>query len=178
MVRRSDDNLVYELSDHVDPCAPGDNIHPTFFSSMSGFSSVGCQTIVGMATPEGKHSGPRAKFRAAARYPKENGKPYRYFLLTGAEARLASRARRDGLTADPSAQRNLRRLRFGSSGDAVSRLQKRLGVSGADGDFGPATAARLHEFQRGLSGAIGSDAIYTPTLDTTLGWGVFESAIA
>lgn len=178
VVRRSDDNLSYELRDRFDPCAPGDNIHPTFFSSMSGFSSVGCQTIVGVATPEGKHSGPWAKFRAAARYPKENGRPYRYFLLTGAEARLASRARRDGLTADLSAQRNLRRLRFGSTGEAVARLQKRLGVTGADGDFGPATAARLHEFQRGLSGANGSDAIYTPTLDATLGWGVFDGAVA
>ncbi len=102
IVRRSRDDLSYDKADIVDRCPPGDNIHPTFFSTPSGFSSLGCQTVVG-SFKNGAHSGPWAAFRQAAGLADTDGvpgKPFLYMLLTGAEARIASRLRLDGLAAD------------------------------------------------------------------------------
>lgn len=175
VVRRSSEDLTYDLSDLADPCAPGDNIHPTFRLNMSSFSSVGCQTVVGMATVGGDHSGPWAKFRMAAGLPKSDGTPFVYMLLTGAEARLASGLRRNGLADDPVSLAGLSRLRFGSNGEAVKRLQRKLGIESPDGDFGPTTAMRLHERQRSFPGASGSDGIYTRELDVALGWAVLQA---
>lgn len=175
VVRRSSDDLTYDLADVVDPCMPGDNIHPTFHSNLGGFSSVGCQTVVGVATPAGTHSGPWASFRTAAGLPKPDGTAFTYMLVTGAEGRFASELRRNGLADDPVSLAKLRRLRFGSKGPAVQRLQANLGIAAPDGDFGPITGARLHERQRALSGAGRSDGIYTPSLDDALDWSVFSA---
>src|SRR5690606_15941378 len=65
VVRRSKNDLSYQRDDIVDRCAPGDNIHPAFFSQPTGFSSLGCQTITG-TFKDGVHSGPWAGFRKAA----------------------------------------------------------------------------------------------------------------
>jgi GH24 family phage-related lysozyme (muramidase) len=175
VVRRSSDDLTYNLGDLADLCAPGDNIHPTFRSNLASFSSVGCQTVVGNATTAGNHSGPWATFRSTAGLPKTDGTRFTYMLLTGAEARLASELRRNGLAADPVSTGKLRRLRFGSKGDLVVRLQARLGIEAPDDDFGPTTSLRLHERQRGFPGASGSDGIYPPRLDEALGWAVFRA---
>lgn len=175
VVRRSKNDLIYQRTDVVDRCLPGDNIHPTFFSAPVGFSSLGCQTIVG-TFKNGAHQGPWSKFRAAAGLTDANGSPgkrYIYMLLTGAEARLASQLRRDGLAKDPVAKRRLRRLRAGSSGEAVKRLQAKLGNDKPDGDFGASTAETLHKFQSALAAGNGSDGIFSPDMDATLGWGVF-----
>lgn len=175
VVRRSKDDLSYQKTDVVDRCAPGDNIHPAFFSNGSGFSSLGCQTITG-TFKDGVHSGPWASFRKAAGLSDNDGEPgrrYLYMLLTGAEARIASRLRLDGMAGDPIAARRLRRLRFGSSGAAAERLQGKLNISKPDGDLGPFTSETLHRFQSGMAGARGSDGIFTPDQDTALGWQVF-----
>lgn len=177
IVRRSRNNLSYDLADIVDRCPPGDNIHPTFFSTPSGFSSLGCQTVVG-TFKNGAHSGPWAEFRQAAGLTDVDGvpkKPFLYMLLTGAEARIASRLRLDGLAADSVALRRLRRLRSGSTGDAARRLQEQLNLPDPDGRLGPFTAESLHKFQANRPGASGSDGIFTPDLDTALGWQVFGS---
>ncbi|MDQ0512157.1 hypothetical protein [Ancylobacter amanitiformis] len=175
VVRRSKDDLAYETTDLVDRCQPGDNIHPAFFSQPTGFSSFGCQTVTGTFR-DGVHSGPWAAFRKAAGLVDVDGAPgrrYLYMLLTGAEARLASRLRLDGLADDPVARRRLRRLRAGSTGPAARRLQERLGLAGPDGELGPVTAESLHRFQAARGG--GSDGIFTPELDATLGWQVFAA---
>lgn len=163
VVRRSSADLSYSRDDMVDPCEPGDNIHPTFFGTTAGFSSVGCQVVVGSATPAGEHRGPWAAFRAAAGQQGTGGHPgtpFDYLLLTGAEALLASGG------AAP------RRLRQGSSGEAVSRLQGRLNLPDPDGRFGTNTAVALHALQRRRSGGR-SDGIFTPAMDQALGWDVF-----
>ena len=175
VVRRSSDDLTYDLADLADPCTPGDNIHPTFRGTLASFSSVGCQTVVGSATPAGAHSGHWAQFRKAAGLPKPDGTAFSYMLLTGAESRTASDFRRAGRADDVESVRTLRRLRFGSVGPRVEALQRRLGMATADGEFGPATAMRLHDWQRGFPGARGSDAIYTPALDRALGWNVLAT---
>jgi endonuclease G len=96
-------------------------------------------------------------------------------LLTGAEARLASRMRLDGLAGDPVAMRRLRRLRLGSTGAAALRLQQKLNLANPDGAVGPFTAESLHRFQASMAGAAGSDGIFTPDMDAGLGWQVFGS---
>jgi endonuclease G len=175
VVRRSRDDLSYQKTDIVDRTAPGDNIHPTFFSNASGFSSLGCQTITG-TFKNGVHSGPWAAFRKAAGLTDNDGQPgkrYLYMLLTGTEARMASRLRLDGLAGDPIALRRLRRIRFGSTSDAARRLQEKLNLSNPDGTIGPLSAETLHRAQASMAGARGSDGIYTPDMDAALGWQVF-----
>ncbi len=174
IVRRSSNDLVYQSTDFVHNMAPGDNIHPAFSDEPGWFSSFGCQVVLGSATTSGSHSGPWSHFRKSAGLRDGNGEPgaaFHYVLLTGREALLASQLRRAGTAADPMASQDLRRLRLGSTGAAVKRLQMRLGVAGPDGKFGPDTAELLHTKQKLLSQGR-SDGIYTPKLDAALGWDV------
>lgn len=180
-VRRSRDDPVYTTKDIVDVCMPGDNIHPTFFSEPIAFSSFGCQTVVGTADDRGNHSGPWAEFRKAAGLIDgvgELGKPFLYMLLTGAEARLASEMRRAERLSDTTSRNRLRRLRFGSRGEAVRKLQVGLGVARPDGEFGRVTAERLHAHQRHVIDGSGSDGVLTPAVDKALAWSVFDSMVA
>jgi GH24 family phage-related lysozyme (muramidase) len=180
VVRRSVDDLIYQRRDMVHRCGPGDNIHPTFFGQPTAFSSLGCQTVVG-SFRNGAHAGPWARFRAAAGFTDADGAPgkrFVYILVTGAEARIASALRTDGLAADGIARRRLRRLRAGSSGKAVVALQQRLNLPNPDGQLGPFTAESLHGFQKALPGSRGSDGIFSPQLDETLGWQIFTTVEA
>lgn len=175
VVRRSRDDLIYQRHDVVHPCEPGDNIHPTFFTQPSAFSSLGCQTVVG-TFKAGAHSGAWSEFRKAAGFTDKDGEPgkaFMYMLLTGAEARMAAALRTGGTAADPIARRKLRRLRFGSSGAAVKAMQQQLGLQGPDGNFGPNTSVALHDAQKTMPGATGSDGILTPEMNDAKGWGVF-----
>ena len=172
VVRRSLDDLVYQRGDMAHRCEPGDNIHPAFFSQPVGFSSLGCQTVVG-TFKNGTHSGPWGAFRTAAGFTTANGLPgkaFIYMLLTGAEARMASALRTGGLASDKIALRTLRRLRFGSRGTAVKALQQQLGLANPDGGFGPNTCVALHTLQKNLPGSTGSDGILTPELHDAQGW--------
>jgi len=58
-------------------------------------------------------------------------------------------------------------LKIGSKGPEVKLLQEKLGISGADGDFGPATEAKLKEWQ--TSNGLTSDGIAGPTTLGKLG---------
>lgn len=178
VVRRSSDDLQYQTTDVVDRTAPGDNIHPTFFSTPTDFSSLGCQVVVGSTDSGGNHKGPWAAFRKAAGQSGASGTPgqgFQYMLLTGAEAAIASELRRTSRTTDPAARDRLRRLRFGSSGEAVRRLQARLKLPSPDGTLGAMTAEALHGFQRTLPPKRRSDGVWTPAVDEILGWGVFQT---
>jgi hypothetical protein len=175
VVRRSRDDLIYQRSDMVHRCEPGDNIHPTFFIQPTAFSSLGCQTVVG-TFKNGAHSGFWASFRTAAGFSAANGVPgkaFNYMLLTGAEARIASALRTGRMASDKIALRALRRLRFGSSGVSVEALQQQLGLSSPDGDFGPNTSVALHNLQRSMPGSNGSDGILTPEVHDAKGWQFF-----
>ena len=174
IVRRSVDDLSYERTDMVHRFAPGDNIHPTFWTSPTAFSSLGCQTVVG-TYKDGAHVGPWSRFRAAAGFTDNDGEPgerFLYMLLTGAEARIASQLRTAGLTGDAAALRRLRRIRFGSTGAAARRLQERLGLPDPDSAIGPTTAESLYARQAQLGSPAGGDGIYSPALDQALGWDV------
>ena len=177
VVRRSENNLMYDLPDIFDVCGPGDNLHPAFNSTEHYFSSYGCQVVSGSADANGHHSGPWAKFRQMAGLKDATGvpgTPYLYMLLTGREAYLASDLRRKELATDTLSLRPLQRLRFGSKNTLVGDLQVKLGLQQSEPDFGPMTAKLLHERQRRLTPQA-SDGIYSPELDARLGWGVFSA---
>ncbi|MBT0670707.1 hypothetical protein HT136_20270 [Novosphingobium profundi] len=176
VVRRSSNDLRYERADIADPCAPGDNIHPSFYAtSEAGFSSFGCQVVVGKADRAGNHTGPWAKFREAMGLPAHgarDGQGFGYMLLTGAEANLASALRRSGVAGDAGDWASLHRLRFGSQGDEVRRLQAVLGLPDPDGDFGRNTSDRFHARQRELLEG-NCDGICSPELAKAAGWSIF-----
>jgi hypothetical protein len=179
VVRRSTDDLTYELTDIADKCQPGDNIHPAFSDSETWFSSYGCQVVLGRGG-NGSHSGQWAKFRKLAGQTSghgDAGKEFRYVLLTGREAFIASDLRRQGMAEDALALRQHKRLRFGSSGPAVTALQEKLTLPGPDGHLGPNTAAALCAFQARRNGGR-CDGVFTPRLDEELGWGVLSGTIA
>ena len=179
VVRRSSNNLYYDLADIYNKCAPFDDIHPTFGSSEHYFSSFGCQTIMGVADTAGHHTGPWAKFRALAGLATPSGTPgaqYLYMLMTGREAYLAADLRRKNLATDNASLQVLRRLRFGSKGPEAMALQQKLGAIQPDGDFGPETSRILHEQQR-KANPNASDGIYSPKMDSDLGWGVFSAPL-
>lgn len=179
VVRRSSNNLYYDLADIYNKCAPFDDIHPTFGSSEHYFSSFGCQTIMGVADTAGHHTGPWAKFRAMAGLTTPSGIPgaqYLYMLMTGREAYLAADLRRKNLAADNASLQVLRRLRFGSKGPEVTALQQKLAGVQPDADFGPETSRLVHEQQR-KANPNASDGIYSPKMDSDLGWSVFSAPL-
>jgi predicted chitinase len=163
-VLRTRQNLVFDLRDAWDQCAPGDNVHCAY--APDKFSSLGCQTVKG-----GMHDGLWADFQATLKTLRDNAR-VDYVLLTGAECSIAARLVKAGLQAsDPEVLRRLARLRAGSEGEEVKLLQARLEVA-PTGYFGAATKKKLTEVQ--AASGLAADGIYTPAMDAERGWGVFS----
>ena len=177
LVLRSEDDLTYTIRDTWDQTIASDNIHPGIVpvnagaSTVPDYSSAGCNTIPG--TSRSDHpDGAWANFRTAlgldnANPTSHDGTSIVYVLLTGREARMCAA----GLD-----ESKLVRLRFGSSGDAVRKLQellrshpKKFLASTPDGDFGPGTAMAFVKYQKHRDGGA-ADAIVTPTDATALGF--------
>lgn len=162
-VLRTARDTVFEMTDTWDKCEPSDNIHCAY--SDEKFSSLGCQTVKG-----GMHDGLWARFQATIKaLPK--GARVDYVLLTGAEASLAAAFARDGKTfTDTDVHRQLGRLRVGSEGEAVVRLQSALGLPSSS-YFGPATKKRLTDLQK--QKGVPTDGIFAPAIEGSLAPGVF-----
>ncbi len=158
----------------------GDNVHASVYSDyFLGFSSQGCQTILGNYAPRGlRAQGAWAQFRRAlgllpidqnTQTTGNDCERYPYLLTTGREARLhaESRTRR---------RASLRRLRTGSRGADVLALQRRLARedllrSAPDGHFGRDTMIALLEMQKAQRAP--TDGVITPELARTFdlpGW--------
>ncbi|MXP66019.1 hypothetical protein E0493_21990 [Roseomonas sp. M0104] len=166
VVLRSLDDATYDRRDRFVEAVPADNVHPG--QRRSGFSSAGCLTLPGQFR-HGQHSGSWAAFRKAAGFDESMlGKQFSLVLLTGLDAVMAAELRRTG--GDRSA---LRRLRHGSRGEAVSRLQEALGLApDASRLMGPVTRAALARAQSARLGW--ADAIHSPEMDGLLGFAVFN----
>jgi hypothetical protein len=174
VVLRSNDDLVYTITDTWDNCLPGDNIHPAFLDQNSGyprFSSAGCQTIPGnYDEAKNQHSSAWALFRQAAGLSagspaSEDGRPFVYVLLTGREARMA---------AAGYGPADLARLRFGSRGADVEALQLGLQNAGAltgqiTSVMDPGTVADYIRWQQANDGGR-ADGIVTPQAARALGF--------
>jgi hypothetical protein len=173
VVQRTTNDLCFKLEDVWDyPAMPWDNIHCSYVTWESEdfeafFSSAGCLTVRGESTPSDQWK----KFQAVLS-GLGPGKRSDLILLTGREYAIAARLRLDNALGDRAAlQRELVRLRPGSQGDEVNRLQAKLGLT-PSGYFGPETKDALVKHQR--ANAIPSDGIYSPQLDQRLGWAVFS----
>jgi len=149
------------------------------------YSSAGCQTLPGRYSPRPKNPiGAYSRFRIAAglvadlQLPTvdgqlqtttaQDGTPFRYMLLTGREARLVA--------TDTGAQGHLRRLRYGSVGAEVHKLQEVLAARGRtctalDGDMmGMRTVGALVAVQKELG--LPADGMVTPELAARLNFGL------
>ncbi len=164
-VLRTKNDLTFKTDDILDHCTPYDNIHCAY--AFDKFSSAGCQTIQG---PNGE--GPWGHFQALLRTMKVNTR-IDYVLLTGRDAALAVWLRETGKAGDPEmVAKWLGRLRPGSRGEAVGRLQQQLGMK-PSGYFGPSTKKKLGELQRGKG--LLADGIWSPRSEEKLGWSIFQA---
>ncbi len=139
-----------DLASRWDVFAAFDNIHPGITPKLTPsawsrgvrFSSEGCITIWDPAERTGPPYGKGANWSAlraacGVRGSAQDARRYHSVcLLTGAEAALAAQ----GKTAA--------RLRYGSDGQAVVDLQKHLGLTDPDGEFGVATLTAWLAAQR------------------------------
>jgi hypothetical protein len=173
IVLRSVSDVVYDRRDMWDLCAPADNIHPGRLAT--GFSSEGCLTFPGnYRMADQSHSGLWASFRAALglgakSIANENGRQFSCMLLTGLDAALAAGLKASGQLDDPvAAGPKLSRLRFGSIGPEVAKVQALLGLApDASQKLGPVTRqALIHKQQARLGWA---DGIWSDDMQALLG---------
>jgi hypothetical protein len=174
MVLRSLGDVTYDRMDTWHKCAPADNIHPGQMSQ--GFSSAGCLTLPGFYSGAGGHTGLWAEFRDALGLQgraTENGRQFSCVLLTGLDAAIAVRLREEGAAGDEArVLQQLGRLRHGSRGERVARLQQRLGLApDASQLLGPVTREAL--VRRQVQALGWADGILSPAMDARLGLGVY-----
>ena len=182
-VLRSRDYVI-EITDEVDNKAPcGDNNHPGKSEGPFPFSSWGCLVVKGSVEPvrggireQVTHTGEWALYRKALGLPDRgtggHGNKFDFVLLTGLEGAIAHslvKAARGGTPADASP---LTRLRQGSRGPRVKKLQQHLGLS-PSGYFDHATTKALATKQKTLGWC---DGTYAPALDGAFGFDVFAPA--
>lgn len=165
-IRRTSDDIDYDNDDRVEYENPNDNIHAGWCMSASSnnYASAGCQVLVGYPHCEKRGqrqaTGPWKIFKKNA-YDLTQ-KSFEYILIDGREAhRVAS----DG-TSKISA-----RLRFGSQGELVQKVQKALKdfyEGNIDGDFGKRTLRAVLKFQTSAFGPSADDGIIGPQTASAL----------
>lgn len=168
-IRRTADDFDFDTQDRVEFSNPYDNLHASWSMGLShdGFASAGCQVIVGYPKCErrGKLSdaGPWKTFKENAyRVPQHS---FPYVLLTGREAEQVAILGDQPLTS---------KLRFGSSGESVRKLQSLLKRAGfyegqSDGDFGERTLRAVLAYQISTFGDDADDGIVGPMTAGALG---------
>ena len=168
VVLRSVDDTVYDRFDRFPIATPADNVHPALLAQ--SFSSAGCLTIPGTHSA-GRHTGAWKDFRDALGVTDtSDGKQFSMLLLTGLDAILAAEARQASSSAA-----GLMRLRHGSKGPLVARLQTALGLSPDSSQLlGPVTRKALIDKQAAKLGW--ADGIYSPAMDSLLGLKLFTVA--
>lgn len=167
-VLRSGPGRSFTIFDTWDLSAPANNIHTAY--SDTKFSSLGEPTVRG-----GMHDGEWARFQMHAKTMPANARSD-LVLLTGREASIAATVRtahEPTSAAAAAAVASLQRLRQGSQGESVQKLQTALGLQ-PTGYFGPNTVFALAKRQSEQLGY--ADGIYSPEMECLLKLGVLESA--
>lgn len=161
-VQRTSDDIDYDNDDRVEYENPNDNIHSGWCMGINStnYASAGCQVLVGYPQCQKRGSqpatGPWKVFKKNAYDISQ--KSFGYILFDGREAfRIASSG-----SSKVSA-----RLRFGSQGELVKKLQRALQTKSfyegnIDGDFGERTLRAVLKFQTTSFGANADDGIVGP----------------
>jgi hypothetical protein len=167
-VQRSSDDLDFDTDDRVEFEQPFDNLHAAWSHGVdhASYASAGCQVVVGFPQCDKRDNrpdtGPWRIFKASAyAIPQDS---FFYVLLTGHEAQRLAQA-----SASP-----VPRLRYGSKGTLVTRVQEALKAQGfyegrIDEDFGIRTLRALLRFQTAEFGPAGDDGIVGSQTASALG---------
>jgi hypothetical protein len=167
-IRRTADDFDFDTDDCVEFVNPYDNIHAAWCMGVNhdSYASAGCQVIAGYPKCEKRRNrdaqGPWKIFKENAYSLQQVSFPY--ILLNGRDAEKA---------ALNGSQKISVRLRFGSSGELVTELQKTLQIEGyyeghADGDFGKRTVRAVLDYQTAEFGPGGDDGIIGPITSSAL----------
>jgi hypothetical protein len=171
-VLRTKNDESYGIDDVWCKTIPADNVHCSFQTATvpgwgAPFSSAGCMTIRGHSTPTDQWAKAQAIMNRLGQ-----GKRCDVLLITGRDLAVAAELRRTNASGDASVvRRELGRLRPGSQGPAVDRLQQNLGVERTS-YFGSVTKKALVDEQ--FSRHVAIDGIFTPTLDELWNWEIFD----
>lgn len=149
-IRRSADDLDYDMDDRIEIENPADNLHAAWCMGLdSRYASAGCQVVVGYPACAKRgagsvNTGAWADFIATAYGKYKDQKRFPYILLSGRDAQSVAES---GTTKVPA------RLRFGSSGPLVGKVQKALAAAeeyegDIDEDFGQRTLRALLGYQQ------------------------------
>jgi len=161
-IRRTSDDIDFDNDDRVEYENPNDNIHAGWCMGVSStnYASAGCQVLVGYPQCSKRGSqpatGPWKVFKKNAYDLSQNR--FGYILLDGREAYRIVSAGTTKISA---------RLRFGSKGELVNKLQKNLKSKGfyegnVDDDFGNRTLRAVLQFQTSAFGPSADDGIVGP----------------
>ncbi len=168
-IRRTADDFDFDGDDRVEFTNPYDNIHAAWSMGVNhnDYASAGCQVVVGYPRCTGRGDepdvGPWKIFKKNAYGLRRKSFPY--MLLNGLEAKRVAVSNSKKMSA---------RLRFGSRGTLVEKVQKELKERGyyegkIDGDFGPRTLRALLDFQTATFGPSSDDGIVGPITASVLG---------
>jgi hypothetical protein len=167
-IQRTEDDLNFDNADRVEYDNPFDNIHAAWCMSVnqSNFESKGCQVVLGFpaCAQRGQNpaAGPWKIFKDGA-YARPQQQVFPYLLLTGRDAEAATNTMSSGV-----------RLRFGSTGDLVTRVQQALidrqyeNVP-LNGVFNIPTMKGILRFQEDAFGPLADDGIVGPITAEALG---------
>ncbi len=169
-IRRSADDLDYDEEDRVEFVRPFDNIHASWCPGLSHpkYASAGCQVIMGYPKckkrgDDSTHTGPWKAFHDNAYNIDQS--VFHYVLLNARDALKVS--------LNPNGDFSPR-LRYGSEGSLVGRVQRALADRNyyegtIDDDFGPRTLFAVLDFQTATFGSDGDDGIVGPMTQEALG---------
>jgi hypothetical protein len=158
-IRRTADDLDFEEDDRIEYGMPFDNLHAAwcFGSNDQSYASAGCQVVAGFPKCEKRKDKPEV---GAWRVFRQNAYDlaqdrFRYMLLNGTDAQRVVLV---GSKKVPA------RLRFGSQGDLVDTVQRKLRAlehyeGDIDGDFGIRTLRAVMEFQEHEFGPLADDGV-------------------
>ncbi len=168
-IRRTADDFDFDNDDRVEFVNPYDNIHAAWSMGINhdSFGSAGCQVIVGYPKCQKRgdkpSEGPWKIFQEKAYDTQQVTFPY--ILLNGRDIQK--------VTVNGS-QKMSARLRFGSKGELVSKVQEVLKgeeyyEGHFDGDFGKRTIRAVLDYQTQIFGPSADDGIIGPITASALG---------
>jgi hypothetical protein len=168
-VRRTADDMDYDYDDRLEYMRPYDNMHAAWCMGTDHdyFASAGCQVIVGYPKCHSRNNlpdtGPWKTFKENAY--SINQQSFDYMLLHGRDALKVASKNGTKLSS---------RLRFGSTGNLVGKVQGKLKdlnyyEGKIDDDFGPRTLRALLEFQTDYFGDDADDGIVGPITASAIG---------